>query len=64
MSLRFRLACYGARAVIWEVFRGRKAPVANRDAKSSKFGGGCIQFPDTYLPKMGPIIRSELPLEG
>ena len=27
-----------ARAVIWEVFRGRKAPVANRDAKSSKFG--------------------------
>ena len=33
-----------ARAVIWEVFRGRKAPVANRDAKSSKCGGVVYNF--------------------
>ena len=34
-----------ARAVIWEVFRGRKAPVASRDAKSSKFGGVVYNYP-------------------
>lgn len=33
-----------ARAVIWEVLRGRKAPVASRDAKSSKCGGVVYNF--------------------